>query len=451
MPTPPTPQQRKKLQDALISAFPERSLLEQLLDYELDEKLNLITQDSNLQTVVYKIIQRAQAEEWLIELVSAARKKNPGNSELAAVALELLREKLDVPTQFSQLKNPEADYEYDVFISHASEDKDSFVRCLAKQLRDRGYRVWYDEFSLRMGDSLRRSIDYGLANTRYGIVVISPNFLKKEWPQRELDGLAAREVDGKKIILPIWHQLEREDVVKHSPTLADKLAVKTSEGMNYVVSQIVKVLEESSISPVRGDKTAPTTTTNFFERIFQFGKLSTRQPKILVLSTALVLVFVPIAGDVYYLTHSGTRMVQPTAQATPSQKKQSLSTALQPTAQATPSQKKQSLSSPSQPTAQATPSQKNHRKATPLFALQPAQKPRQKNHRKATLSPKPAQKPLSSPLQPTAQATPYNLGLEQPTAEATPSPEMTLKPCWLLELKQERGVLKQESRVCEGY
>ncbi|KYC43484.1 hypothetical protein WA1_10485 [Scytonema hofmannii PCC 7110] len=84
-----TSQQRKKLQDALIGAFPERSLLEQLLDYELDKKLNLITQDSNLQTVVYQLIQRAQSEGWLIDLVRAARQKNPGNSQLRAIAQEL--------------------------------------------------------------------------------------------------------------------------------------------------------------------------------------------------------------------------------------------------------------------------------------------------------------------------------------------------------------------------
>ncbi|WP_243146789.1 GUN4 domain-containing protein [Scytonema sp. UIC 10036] len=94
----PTSQQRKQLQDALMSAFPERSLLEQLLDYELDKTLNQITQDSNLKTVVYQLIQRAQAEGWLVELVRAACKENPGNSQLEAIATELLPpETHDVP------------------------------------------------------------------------------------------------------------------------------------------------------------------------------------------------------------------------------------------------------------------------------------------------------------------------------------------------------------------
>jgi hypothetical protein len=89
--------------------------------------------------------------------------------------------------------------EWDVFVSHASEDKEEFARPLAQALKDRGLRVWFDEFTLRVGDSLRRSIDRGLAHSRYGVVVISPAFLSKEWPQKELDGLMAREVDGRKV------------------------------------------------------------------------------------------------------------------------------------------------------------------------------------------------------------------------------------------------------------
>ena len=51
--------------------------------------------------------------------------------------------------------------DYDVFISHASEDKDTVVRPLANALLQRGLKVWYDEFELKIGDSLRRKIDKG--------------------------------------------------------------------------------------------------------------------------------------------------------------------------------------------------------------------------------------------------------------------------------------------------
>ena len=82
---------------------------------------------------------------------------------------------------------------FDLFISHASEDKDSVVRGLAAELTRGGVRVWYDELTLTLGDNLRRKIDEGLANSRYGVVVLSPHFFAKAWPQVELDALFARE------------------------------------------------------------------------------------------------------------------------------------------------------------------------------------------------------------------------------------------------------------------
>ena len=118
---------------------------------------------------------------------------------------------------------------WDVFISHASEDKDSFVRPLAKALHHLGLSVWYDEFSLRPGDSLCRSIDKGLADSKFGIVVISSNFIKKEGSEYELRGLVSRETSQDRIILPIWLDITHDEVVKFSPSLADKIALKTSE------------------------------------------------------------------------------------------------------------------------------------------------------------------------------------------------------------------------------
>jgi hypothetical protein len=117
------------------------------------------------------------------------------------------------------------DYKYDVFISHAWEDK-GFVRPLAEILRALGLKVWYDEFTLQVGDSLSRSIDAGLAESRYGLVVISPAFFKKQYPQHELRGLVARQTcEGRKVILPIWCGVTRDDVAKFSPSLVDQLAI----------------------------------------------------------------------------------------------------------------------------------------------------------------------------------------------------------------------------------
>ena len=116
---------------------------------------------------------------------------------------------------------------YDVFISHASEDKESLVRPLAIALRSLGASVWYDEFSLRIGDSLSGSIDKGISNSRFGLVVISKNFMKKPWPDYELRGLVNRDVEEGRVILPIWHGVTKEQVREFSPPLSDKVALNT--------------------------------------------------------------------------------------------------------------------------------------------------------------------------------------------------------------------------------
>ena len=118
--------------------------------------------------------------------------------------------------------------DYHAFISHASEDKDELVRPLAQALIGAGFKIWYDEMSLKLGDSLRRSIDQGLARSRFGIVILSPSFFAKNWPQYELDGLVAREMSGGKVILPLWHRVTKDEVLRYSPSLADKLALNTS-------------------------------------------------------------------------------------------------------------------------------------------------------------------------------------------------------------------------------
>lgn len=119
--------------------------------------------------------------------------------------------------------------EWDVFISHASEDKNELVEPLASLLAGLGSKVWYDNFTLNLGDSLSRSIDTGLANSKFGLVVLSPDFLQKDWPEYELRGLVAKELGRDKVILPIWHNVDRDQVLKFSPPLADKLALKTSD------------------------------------------------------------------------------------------------------------------------------------------------------------------------------------------------------------------------------
>lgn len=150
-----------------------------------------------------------------------------------------LAEQLEVQSSATEDKQAA----YDVFISHASEDKDDFVRPLAQELEKRGFRVWYDEFVLKIGDSLRTSIDKGLANSRYGVVVLSSSFFSKNWPQHELNGLVAKEMAGAKVVLPIWHKVSKNEVLANSPTLADKLALNSSlSSIEEIADELADVL-----------------------------------------------------------------------------------------------------------------------------------------------------------------------------------------------------------------
>jgi hypothetical protein len=132
--------------------------------------------------------------------------------------------------------------EWDVFVSHASEDKEAIATPLAEALRANDLQVWYDDFSLRLGDSLRESLDRGLARSRYGVVILSGYFFSKHWPTQELNGLATREVDGQKVILPVWHGVGFTEVRGYSVTLADRIAVQTKDGLAHVVEEIMKVV-----------------------------------------------------------------------------------------------------------------------------------------------------------------------------------------------------------------
>lgn len=135
--------------------------------------------------------------------------------------------------------------QYDVFISHASEDKDDFVRPLAEHLKSLGVDVWYDEFSLQWGDSLRKKIDRGLANSKFGIVVISKDFVKKDWTEYEFNGLVTKEINGSGRILPIWHNITKNEVINFSPPLADKMALTTANNtVEEIAEQLLPLLTE---------------------------------------------------------------------------------------------------------------------------------------------------------------------------------------------------------------
>ena len=120
--------------------------------------------------------------------------------------------------------------QYDVFVSHAWEDKDDFVDEFVDELRNLGIKVWYDTSEIKWGDSMRKRIDDGLKKSRFGIAILSPNYIRegKYWTKAELDGLFQLDSIGGKVLLPIWHNLTKKEVMQYSPIIASKLAMNTA-------------------------------------------------------------------------------------------------------------------------------------------------------------------------------------------------------------------------------
>jgi hypothetical protein len=133
----------------------------------------------------------------------------------------------------------------DAFISHAHEDKDTIARPLAQDLISRGYSVWFDEYTLRIGDSLPQEIDRGLASCRFAVVILSPSFFEKNWTKLELDAMFVREIaENHKRVLPVWHNVTPNQIKQFSPMLASKFGVSSDGGLAAVVASIAQVLDE---------------------------------------------------------------------------------------------------------------------------------------------------------------------------------------------------------------
>lgn len=137
---------------------------------------------------------------------------------------------------------------YDLFISHASEDKKELVKPLVLFLRQKGVRVWYDEFELKLGDSLSQSIDKGLKESQYGVIVLSKSFFNKGWPEYELQSLITKAIGESKTILPIWHKICQEDIKNYSLFLADKVGLSSDLSIEKLGMKIMEIVRPDIIN-----------------------------------------------------------------------------------------------------------------------------------------------------------------------------------------------------------
>lgn len=121
-------------------------------------------------------------------------------------------------------------YEYDVFLSHASEDKDEVARPLATQLRDFGLRVWFDEFEFRIGDNIVAKLNKGINSSQFGILILSKSFVgvAKRWTKYELDTLESLYVTEDRVMFPIRHNITVKDIRAFRASLANIFSLSTA-------------------------------------------------------------------------------------------------------------------------------------------------------------------------------------------------------------------------------
>lgn len=189
-------------------------------------------------------MERLQKEEITQSKLQQQKIQNLYEQQIVDLKGKLTSQEIDKPSIYST----DTEEEYDVFVSHATEDKESFADEFVGILKDDfGMNVWYDAVSIKWGDSIRSKIDQGLKKSKFGVVVLSRSYIKKHWTNYELEGLFQRESYSGKLILPIWHDITKKEVQDFSPTLAGKMAMNTDiMTATEIAENLKELLNEST-------------------------------------------------------------------------------------------------------------------------------------------------------------------------------------------------------------
>lgn len=151
----------------------------------------------------------------------------------------------------------ELDYSWDVFISHAREDRESVARPLAERLEQAGLRTWIDLTAIDPSDNLRTKVNEGIVGSRFGAVILSPTYFEKQWTVDELNALMAMDQIGRNIVLPIVHGLAQRSLGHRYPLLANRVCLDTLSDLDDLAEATVRVvMKKGSGSP---SKSFPTT------------------------------------------------------------------------------------------------------------------------------------------------------------------------------------------------
>ena len=187
-------------------------------------------------------LQKAQQDEQKKQNREMKRMQESYESRIAQL------QSMAIPSgvNISSAVDEQEDVQYDVFVSHAWEDKESFVEEFVQKLQKLNLRVWYDKKQIKWGDSMRAKIDEGLRKSKFGVAVLSPDYIKegKYWTKAELDGLFQLESVNGKMLLPVWHNLTKKEVMAYSPIIAGKLAMNTASMTPAEIAAELAALQE---------------------------------------------------------------------------------------------------------------------------------------------------------------------------------------------------------------
>lgn len=222
-----------------IDLYKSNALRAQKESAELQRK---IADKRNRRNEAYLRLQKEEQREQKKQEIEAKKLKESYENRIKELQSNLVPQK-----NFMMPDNTDDVPEYDVFVSHAWEDKASFVDEFVKELCLLGAKVWYDTTEIKWGDSMRLKIDEGLRKSHFGVAILSPDYIAehKYWTKAELDGLFQLESINGKMLFPIWHNLTKQQVMNFSPIIASKLAMSTATMTpKDIASELVKLLPD---------------------------------------------------------------------------------------------------------------------------------------------------------------------------------------------------------------
>jgi hypothetical protein len=139
---------------------------------------------------------------------------------------------------------PQKTFPYDVFLSHAVEDKKAIADELNTRLIEKGVKVWYSGKELISGKDLGEQVRKGLYGSRFGLVIFSPSFFGSLWTVTELSWLESREHLGFEVIIPVLHNLTIEELAALKPPIASRFCIEANRGMDNIINRIVHEVEK---------------------------------------------------------------------------------------------------------------------------------------------------------------------------------------------------------------